>query len=78
MISKSVFLQEIDTLMAAFNFAVPEKTIETYYSFLSPEFDDEGFQRAATCVVKYNKRFPTIADLLDVKQAANKPWYCRG
>lgn len=75
MISKSVFLQEIDTLVAAFNYTLPEQTIETYYRFLSPEFDDEGFQRAVACIVQDKKRFPAIADFLETRRGDSRDPY---
>lgn len=78
MISKDVFLHEMETLTAAFNYTLPERSIETYYSVLTTEFDDPDFQSTVSEIVRHNKRFPVVADFLEVKRAGDIPWYCRG
>ncbi len=78
MISRPVFLEQIETLMAAFNYGLPEKSVAAYYDFLKSEFDDEGFRDVTEQIIKSNKRFPTVADFMEVKRAGQKPWYCCG
>jgi len=76
MISKGVFLAQMQVLMQAYNHGLPETSIETYYQFLTDAFDDEGFKRITGLIIRDNKRFPTIADFMEAQREA-APWYCR-
>lgn len=78
MLSKRSFLQGIETLTAAFNYNLPGRSAEVYFANLAQEFDDAGFERAVQEIIRTNRRFPTVAEFLEIKRGANVPWYCRG
>ncbi len=78
MISKGVFLAQMQVLMQAYNHSLPEASLETYYTFLSKEFDDDLFRQAVKAIVLSSRRFPAISDFMESKKGSNAPWYCCG
>ena len=74
MISKKVFLQNIELLMAAFNYTLPDKSVEVYYNQLKDECDDAKFERVVKDIIRHNKKFPLIADFVS---DFTPPWFGR-
>lgn len=72
MINTTSFLQNMKQLEAAFGYDLPKARAEIYYKTLKARFNDEQFERATEQIILYCKRFPTIADFMEIENT-NRP-----
>lgn len=61
MISKKIFLEQIEKLQTAFDEEVSESRFRVYYDTLSSDFTDKDFLEQVNVVLRNNFKFPAIA-----------------
>jgi len=66
MIDSNFFKKKITQLEAAFGYEMPENRLSIYWKYLNKEFDNKRFEYAVETLILNCKRFPTIADFMEV------------